>query len=186
MTSKKQPPDARGHDPFSSRPKPPDRKLRTSTGEVAELASKTRDASLKTPSKMRHRFLIFPRNQHKQLDFENAQNIAPLPAKMRHSRPEDRRGRRSTDGKAISLPISPTAGPADPRSSWQTPPKAVANFATPIESTKNWVRSFISPHTGPRAAPLWPTLPKAVEWSYPLPPPGGTQARSPVLSEEPT
>ncbi len=82
------------------------------------------------------------------------------------------------------LPPLPT--PSKPNFSSRRPlaphlPETQSQFrATPIESVKiGFVPSFC-PHAVPRT-PLWAAAPKAVEWNYPLPPPGGTQARSPVL-----
>ena len=162
MTSEKQLPDTRVNDPLSSGPKPPERKRRTPTPEVAESASKARDASCKTHAKMRHKISIFPRKQNKELDLETAQFILHLAAKMRHRRPEDRRGRRSAERKATSPASSFKTVLSDP-GPWQPPP--VSN-PKPISHNSHRINkklgSFL--HFAPRRPPL-PLLPPSRESS---------------------
>jgi hypothetical protein len=100
--------------PLVLRPEDPKRERRTSASSGAQSAASACDASCQTPSRMRHNFSIFPRNQHKQMDFENAQNPSPLPANMRHNRPNGPRHAPPMPGPPPVLTQSKPAPPPDP------------------------------------------------------------------------
>ena len=145
----------------------------------AKSATSACDASCQTPPKMRHNFSFFPRNRHKQMDFENAQNLSPLPANMRHNRPTGpmltlRRGHASLPWQLPpNPPLRPT--PCHPSETRIAKPKPIYN---PNRINNNWVRSFILPRakthsretlpdplTGPMPRASFQPLPQnAIDW----------------------
>ena len=170
MTSEKQLPDARDNAPHPAAPGPrssnaapllvkwqnPRRKL------VTHLAKQT--------SRCVTKFRFFSTTHTNKLTYIPHKSFRASPQMMRHSRPEDRRGRRSAEDKATS-PATPSKpnSPGRPVSlsrsgrvllsgnSLKTElsrslgvskhlPGSQSQFrTTPIKSIKKWVRSFILP-----------------------------------------
>jgi hypothetical protein len=206
MTSEKQLPDARDNAPSSSGPRTPKLQRRASAREVAESPSKACDASCKTDLKMRHKISIFLHNPHKQIDLHTAQIISCLPANdasqqtRRPTRTPFRRRQSHLPGNSLKTELSRSPSkPVEvrPRFAIRQLPQnrtlpVAGRFKTsprkpkPISHNPNQINkkmgSFLhfAPTPGPDTSPLWLALPKAVEWNYPLPPPGEPQARSPV------